>query len=721
MRVADFWRVYSAVVARKWVVLATVVGTMTAVTIGCLLLPRYYRAQAAVMPSEEVLTRPMITSGPGATAGAAAGPQVREEHLTNLVFLAKSQAVLGRALRTANVHLDPDEVQKMIRVEPMPRTSILAINVLSKEPDGAVKLANSVAETFVQFYEELSHREAANNRRFLEEQLVEAQGSLDEAEEALREFKRRAGSLSVAAAEDVSPYEAERDSVAAQLRESEARLRSVKAQLREQDPTLVSEEGTTDNPVVMQIRSDLAQMENELAGELTIHTERHPSVIALQARIKDARERLATELTTVVRTTKVARNPLYDDLIRKQAALEADKVALAARLGAMDAAVAKRTARASASSAGSVELAALSREYRIAEETYSRLHAAVEQARVDEKVTTSAGALRIVDLARQAEGPVTRGPSPLQLLLTGLALSVALGLGLAVGLDLIDARLKTAEDVQRVLELPVTGVIPAISGHMGKALPRVMDLEPGSPYAEAYRFLRTDLLFTAQERAIQTVMVATAKPGQGGTTTIANLAIAMAEADKRVILVDADLRRPGLHEVFDLPNDTGLSTVLCDGVDLGEVLRPTSVDNLLVLTGGPTPENASALIGSLRMRDLVQQLRQHCDFVFFDTPSAAAFSDAAVISQLMDGVLIVVRAQESPRGTELQIKQLLNKANAHILGVVLNDMDPEKVDSFHYHAHYYKPGGGRGGEGRAALPSAAADDEGSPELAATPD
>jgi len=107
----------------------------------------------------------------------------------------------------------------------------------------------------------------------------------------------------------------------------------------------------------------------------------------------------------------------------------------------------------------------------------------------------------------------------------------------------------------------------------------------------------------------------------------------------------------------------------------------------------------------------VQQLRQHCDFVFFDTPSAAAFSDAAVLSQLMDGVLLVVRAQESPRGTELQIKQLLNKAKAHIIGVVLNDVDPEKVDSYHFHSHYYRPQPAPGqGEAPAALPGAEAED-----------
>ena len=116
-----------------------------------------------------------------------------------------------------------------------------------------------------------------------------------------------------------------------------------------------------------------------------------------------------------------------------------------------------------------MQLAALNREYRIAEETYSRLHAAVEQARVDEKVTTNAGALRIVDLARRAQGPVTKGPSPGQLIALGLVLSLGLGLGLAIGLDALDARLKTTEDVQRLLELPVTGVIPAMSGRVRKA------------------------------------------------------------------------------------------------------------------------------------------------------------------------------------------------------------------------------------------------------------
>ena len=713
MSVADFWRFYSAVVQRKWVVLATVLGTMSVVAIGCLLLPRYYRASALVMPSEEALRRPMIAGAAATAAPAPVGSPERDEHLANLVFLATSQTVLGRALAPLNLRLTPEQAQRLVTVESLPRTSLLKITVLWGDPDHAIRLTNSVAQTFTRFYEELSHREAINNRRFLQEQLDDAEAKLHKAEADLTLFSGEAGGARAAAGphDDVSPYETERDSAAAQLRESEARLRAVKARLVRESSTIVSEQGTTDNPVVTQLRSDLARMENELAAELAIHTELHPTVRSLRARIDDAQKRLNKELRTVVRTTTVARNPLYDNLVQAQANLEADKAAFAAKLGAMDAALGRRQGQARTASSQAVQLAALNREYRIAEETYSRLHAAVEQARVDEKVTSDAGALRIVDLATRAEGPVTKGPTPVQLLALGLVLSLALGLGLAIGLDLLDSRLKTTEDVRRLLELPVTGVIPAMAGRARKALPRMMDLEPGSAYAEAYRFLRTDLLFTAQERPIQTVMVATAKPGQGGTTTIANLAIATAEADKRVILVDADLRRPSLHEIFNLPNDVGLSTVLADGVELGEALRPTSVDNLLLLTGGPTPRNASALIASQRMRDLVQQLRQHCDFVFFDTPSAAAFSDAAVLSQLMDGVLLVVRAQESPRGTELQIKQLLNKAKAHIIGVVLNDVDPEKVDSYHFHSHYYRPQPAPGqGEAPAALPGAEAED-----------
>ncbi|MHB1189559.1 MAG: tyrosine-protein kinase family protein, partial [Armatimonadota bacterium] len=183
---------------------------------------------------------------------------------------------------------------------------------------------------------------------------------------------------------------------------------------------------------------------------------------------------------------------------------------------------------------------------------------------------------------------------------------------------------------------------------------------------------------------------------QGGTNTVANLAISLAQDGKRVVVVDADMRRPSLHRIFKAENGIGLANVLANEVDIDEVLRATEVDNLLFVPAGPPPSNPSELLGSGRMRGVTQWLAEHADFVLFDTPSAVAFTDAVVLSRVVDGVLLVVRAQQVPRGAELQVRNLLNKANANILGVVLNDVQPEMVDSCYYHSHYYpnvEPGG----------------------------
>jgi len=163
----------------------------------------------------------------------------------------------------------------------------------------------------------------------------------------------------------------------------------------------------------------------------------------------------------------------------------------------------------------------------------------------------------------------------------------------------------------------------------------------------------------------------------------------MAQAGKRVILVDCDMRRPMLHQIFNVSNELGLSDVLANGVGVLEALKPTEVPNLILLPAGETPDNAWSLLRSQKMHDLIHNLRQQSDFVFFDTPSAVVFADAAVIASMVDGVIIIVRANQSPRGNELQVKEMLNKANPNILGVVLNDVDPQMVDSYYYHNQYY--------------------------------
>lgn len=703
MSAADVWRLYQSLVRRRWVFAATAGTCLAIVALGCLLLPRYYRAQALVMPSEEALSAPAVTPS-GSTERQPGSPELRSEKLADLISLAQSQAVLDDVKSRLGLRESPQSLARRIRVEPLPRTTIIGISVLDKQPEQAVRIASTLAASFAEFYQDLSHRGAVQTRRFLEDNLEAAERALEKAEKALADFYATDGEARPPV-ESQAAINLERESVLASLRGTAARLKARRAQLARLSPTLVREEKSTDSPIIAQLRAELATLEGELASERAVHTESHPNIVRLTARIEDLNRRLREETNRLVSRRSVSANPQYEALMREIADLEAEKAALTAKMSALDEASSQQVFHGRSAAARSVELAALTRARDLAAETQARLKTAVDQARIDESVTTQTGTIRVVDLPKSAQGPLTRGAALWQIALMGVALSIALGVLAALGADFLDDRVRTREDLRRLLEMPVTAVIPAMPAQPA-ALPAITHLEPISPYAEAYRFLRTDVLFTARDHMVQTIMVATPKPGQGGTTTICNLAIAMAEAEQRVILVDADLRRPSIHKIFNLNNDVGLSSVLSNGVELGQALQQTSVPNLLVLTGGPTPKNPSRLINSRRMSEVIHALRRDSDFVLFDTPSAVAFSDAAILASMVDGVLLVVRAQESPRGSELQVKDLLNKAKANVLGVVLNAASPETVDSFFYHSRYYQraTSSGPDGSGPASLP-----------------
>ncbi len=194
-----------------------------------------------------------------------------------------------------------------------------------------------------------------------------------------------------------------------------------------------------------------------------------------------------------------------------------------------------------------------------------------------------------------------------------------------------------------------------------------------SPAAEAYRTLRTNLLFSSLDKPLHTLLITSTAPDEGKTTTAANLAVTMAQAEQRVILVDCDLRRPGLHTLFQLPAEPGLTNVMLEQEDAPIPLHQTSVPGLLLLPSGPLPPRPADLLGSQRMERLIQRMREQADIILFDTPPVTAVTDAAVLSTRVDGVLLVLQAGKTRRDRAREARRLLEKVKAHIVGVVLNN------------------------------------------------
>jgi non-specific protein-tyrosine kinase len=207
--------------------------------------------------------------------------------------------------------------------------------------------------------------------------------------------------------------------------------------------------------------------------------------------------------------------------------------------------------------------------------------------------------------------------------------------------------------------------------HAGAGL--IVLRDPRSLAAEAYRTLRTNIQFSSLDRPLHTLLATSTAPDEGKSTTLANLAVTMAQAEQRVVLVDCDLRRPSLHTLFGMPNEEGLTSALLEGEDAPLPLRPTEVQGLSLLTSGPLPPRPPDLLGSRRMEALIARLRAEADMVLFDTPPVIAVSDAAVLATRLDGVLLVLQAGKTRRDRAREARTMLEKVKAHIVGVVLNN------------------------------------------------
>lgn len=211
--------------------------------------------------------------------------------------------------------------------------------------------------------------------------------------------------------------------------------------------------------------------------------------------------------------------------------------------------------------------------------------------------------------------------------------------------------------------------------------------KPKSPIAEAYRTLRTNIQFSSFDNKVQIIVVTSSGPGEGKSTTAANLAVVMAESGAKTILIDCDQRKPTLHKVFSLSNQAGISDLLVGNVKFEETVKSTEIQNLDVLTSGTRPPNPVELLASSKMKQFVEDLRQNYEYIIIDTPPIIAVTDAQLLSSYADGCLLVVASSQVEREAAAKAKQLLQKVNAKILGVVLNKL--EVHEKRYYYGYYY--------------------------------
>jgi capsular exopolysaccharide synthesis family protein len=286
----------------------------------------------------------------------------------------------------------------------------------------------------------------------------------------------------------------------------------------------------------------------------------------------------------------------------------------------------------------------------------------------------------VLDEGKPGLKPV-RPNKPLNIAL-GVIIGLVVGVGLAFFIEYLDTSVKTIDDVERSLQAAVLGVIPQNVGVL---------LEEGaeSPHAEAYRVLRTNLLFSRKDDKLNTICIVSAGAGEGKSTTVMNLATVFAQSGQRVLIVDSDLRRPTLHKMLGVTNNLGLTNYLLRQNTLEEVVQTTKVPELDFLASGKLPSSSLGILSSAQMKDLITELKQRYDFVLFDSPPIMGVSDASILASEVDMSLQVIQYRRYPQPMNIRAKQMIEKVGGNLVGIVLNNINMSQDESYYYYSGYY--------------------------------
>ena len=288
--------------------------------------------------------------------------------------------------------------------------------------------------------------------------------------------------------------------------------------------------------------------------------------------------------------------------------------------------------------------------------------------------------VQITDNAEPGKSPV-KPNKPVNIVL-GLIFGLIMGIGLAFFIEYLDTSVKTIDDVERMFQAPVLGVIPQNIGYL-------LDEGTESKHAEAYRVLRTNLLFSRKDEKFNTLVIVSAGAGEGKSTTTINLATVFAQAGSRVLIVDSDLRRPTMHKLFKVANSLGLTNYLLKQNTLAEIVQTTSIPSLDFMASGKLPNSSMGILGSAQMKEMIAELKQRYDFIFFDSPPILGVSDASILASEVDLVVQVVQYRRYPQPMTIRAKQMIEKVGGNLIGIVLNNINMSQDEGYYYYSGYY--------------------------------
>ena len=558
-----------------------------------------------------------------------------------------------------------------LRVVPVRSTRLVDINYRSPDPVFAARAANAIAQQYMEGNQRSRFLVAQDANDWLGKAMEEQRIKLEESEAALQEYKASHDAVTVDDTQNIVVQKLT-ELNAAVTRAKTARvdkeiLYNRLSQLQSDPSAIESFPAVMGNEFVQRLKSQIVELRQRKTDLGSTYGEKMPQMVALQNQIVAAEQKLQAEISKIVKSVQ-------DDF-------EAAKATEAQLVSALEV----QKSEALRNNQKGLQYAALEREAAGNRQLYSNLMDRVKETDVTSKYKSSN--VRIIDAAEVPRYPVL--PQTARDLMMAFIGGLLLALGLVFGFEYMDSAIKTPDEIKAHLGLPFLGLVPIIPGKDRKAgedqTPLIGNTNVPANFSEAMRAIRTSVIFSSAEAGARTVVVTSTAPSEGKTLVSCNLAAALAQAGQKVLIVDGDMRRPRVHEVFGCLQEPGLSNVLVGTSRLRAAVLPSSIPQLEVLTAGHLPPNPAELLGSNRYLELLAELGTSYDWIIIDAPPVMAVTDAAVAANRATGVVFVVGAEMTPhRNAKAAIEQLA-AAKARFIGVVLNRVN------LHRHSYYYSP------------------------------
>jgi len=580
----------------------------------------------------------------------------------------------------------------------IPGTNLFSIKYRHSDPELAQKITNTLAEVFATNNLQCSELGSSANAIALSKQISELQGRIKADQQAQFEYAK-AHNLPLSIGNGVNLEDLRANQLSTQLLQAQNDRKTAEAVYNsaKSAPDVFTIPQIEKSARVARLRDRLSELKEKRDALLVTYTKEWPEVKRTDASIRLLEEELNRAAAETISTLK--------------ANYEAEK----AHEESLYDMYSKQKGITSQQTRDQIEMASMAQEI----ETNKQLVATYQQ-RYQEVTMTSGdigNEITIENFSRVPKAPI--GPPRVRNIMIAFILSLVAGIGLAFLLHFLDDTIKSVDDIDRYIHLPALALIPASKGDRarlkGMAMPGASDStalamvnDVRSPIAESYRHLRTSLLLSSAGQPPKTILVTSSQPSEGKTTTAINTAFMLAQTGAEVLIIDCDLRRPRLHAQFEVSNAKGLTTLLSGERDLESSLQSYQKGaNLKILTSGPVPPNPAELLGSEEMRKLLAKLSERFAHIIIDSPPAISFTDASILSTMVDGVVLVVHASRSSRAVVRRAKQQLLDVGAHIFGIVLNNVRLESQDYYYsgYYSNYYSTDGE---DGREASPGGAA-------------